>query len=141
MRLSEAEARRRLAGARVVRLATADERGRPHLVPVTFAVAGDVLVTAVDHKPKERPGRPAALRRLANIRVNDRVCALADVWDEDWSRLWWVRADGRAEILTGADRDEPLARLAARYPQYRAARPGGPVIRVAVERWSGWTAS
>jgi PPOX class probable F420-dependent enzyme len=130
------EARARFAGARVARLATADAAGRPHLVPVAFAVAGETIYSAVDAKPK----RTRALRRLANVRANPAVSLLVDHWDEeDWSRLWWVRADGRGRVLAPED---PEARRAAdllreRYPRQRAE---GEVLAVAVERWSGWTA-
>jgi PPOX class probable F420-dependent enzyme len=124
-----------LASARVARLATVDERGQPHLVPVTFATAGDTVVIPVDHKPK----RTTDLRRLRNIRGNPRVSVLADHYDDDWQRLWWARADGTARILEGGEeRAEALHRLAQRYPQYREHPPDGPVIAVDVARWSGW---
>ncbi|GGP93238.1 TIGR03668 family PPOX class F420-dependent oxidoreductase [Streptosporangium pseudovulgare] len=130
------EARERFRAARVARLATADAGGTPHLVPVTFEVDGDVIAFAVDHKPK----RTADLRRLRNIAANDRVCLLADHYDDDWSRLWWARADGRARIAgEGAERERALGRLAARYPQYRDRPPEGPVVVVEVDRWSGWS--
>lgn len=133
--MSPEEARSRFAGARVARLATADATGRPHLVPIAFALAGDTIYSAVDAKPK----RTRALRRLANVRANPAVSLLVDHWDEeDWSRLWWVRADGRGRVLAA---DDPEARravelLRARYPRQRAA---GEVLAVAVERWSGWS--
>jgi PPOX class probable F420-dependent enzyme len=131
-----AEARRRFAAARVARLATVGEDGRPHLVPVTFALDGDTIVTAVDHKPK----RTLALRRLANIAANPRVALLADEYsDGDWSALWWARADGTARVV--AQGDERLGWLVARYEQYRQRPPEGPVILVDVERWSGWSAA
>jgi len=136
MRLSEWEARRRLAGARVARLATATATGRPHLVPVTFAVDGDRIYTAVDGKPKTT----ANLRRLRNIAENPQVSLLADHYSDDWRTLWWARADGCAAILTGAaDIQRPICLLTARYPQYRASRPGGPVIAIAVTRWTAWS--
>src|ERR671935_135408 len=89
------EARALLASARVARLATADAEGRPHLVAITFAVDGDEIITAVDHKPK----RTVRLRRLANIEANPRVSVLADHYEDDWSGLWWARADGRPQLL------------------------------------------
>ena len=73
-----AEARERFAGARVARLATADADGRPHLVPVVFAVDGDTIYSVVDAKPK----RTTALRRLANVRENPRVTLLVDHYDD-----------------------------------------------------------
>jgi len=137
MELEEAEARARFGSVPVARLATADATGRPHVVPVTFAVEGDRVLVAVDGKPK----RTRRLRRLRNIRENPRVAVLADVFDpEDWSRLWWVRADGTARVLDAPELlAGPLDLLAARYRQYRDARPAGPVIEITVERWLGWS--
>ncbi|HXM58866.1 MAG TPA: TIGR03668 family PPOX class F420-dependent oxidoreductase [Candidatus Dormibacteraeota bacterium] len=136
MTLTEPEARARLAAARVARLATADEGGRPHVVPVTFDVRGDSIVIAVDHKPKRTPD----LKRLRNIRANPRVSVLADHYEEDWTRLWWVRADGVAALLEdAAGRAEPVARLCGKYPQYRERPPEGPVIAIAIDAVSGWS--
>lgn len=144
--MSPEEARGRFGQARVARLATAGADGRPHLVPIVFALgvatalagrsSGDVIYSVVDDKPK----RTTALRRLANVSDNPAVSALVDHYEEDWDRLWWVRADGRGRLLT--DRDEPeaaaaVALLRARYPQQRAI---GTVLAVDVERWSGWSA-
>lgn len=133
------EARRLFAAARVARLATVGGDGRPHLVPIAFAVAGDSVFSAVDAKPK----RTTALRRLENIRANPRVALLADHYDDsDWTALWWARADGVARVLEPEDPEAPraIALLVKRYPQYRATPPRGPVLAVAVERWSGWSA-
>jgi PPOX class probable F420-dependent enzyme len=138
VRLDEQEARRLLSAARIARLATVTPAGQPHIVPVTFAVHGDYLYSAVDAKPKTSP----ALRRLANIRANPQVAVLADSYSEDWSALWWVRADGIAAVL-----DEPgtlagpIELLRQRYQQYREAPPPGPVIAVQVRRYTGWAAS
>lgn len=137
MRLPAGEARRRFAAARVARLATTGADGQPHLVPVTFALDGDLLYTAVDAKPKTT----RQLRRLRNIRGNPRVSLLADYYQEDWDLLWWARADGLATILAaGPAIAGPARLLAERYPQYRENPPDGPVVRVAVSRWSGWAA-
>jgi PPOX class probable F420-dependent enzyme len=135
------EARSRFAAARVARLATAGADGRPHLVPVVFALDGDTLYTAVDDvKPKASTTR---LRRLRNITENAAVAMLADHYDDDWTALWWVRADGTARLLDPAEAEAARARdlLARRYPQYREAPPPGVVIAVGVERWSGWAAT
>ena len=135
MKLTEAEARDRLAGARVARLATAGANRQPHLVPVTFAVDVDRVYIAIDHKPKTTTN----LQRLRNIRENPRVALLADHYEDDWDRLWWVRLDGHARIIeTGEDRQMPLDVLAAKYPQYRQVRPEGPVIAIDARRWTGW---
>jgi PPOX class probable F420-dependent enzyme len=102
--------RDRFAEARVARLATADESGRPLLVPVTFALDGDLAYFAVDHKPKTTRN----LKRLRNIEANPQVSLLADEYDEDWTQLWWVRADGTATILRDpATFTEPTRLLAA----------------------------
>ena len=122
----------RFAGCRVARLATAGPDGVPHLVPIVFSVLGDLIVTAVDAKPK----RTRNLRRLANIAANPRVSVLADHYEDDWSRLWWVRADGVARILESSP--VGLAALTERYPQYRATPPPGPFLEITVERWSAW---
>ncbi len=137
-RLAEDAARRLLGSARVARLATSTAEGRPHIVPVTFAVNGDWLYSVVDAKPKTTRD----LRRLANIRADGRVAVLADHYDEDWDSLWWVRADGDAVILDDpAQLAGPVSLLASRYPQYREQPPPGPVIAIAVRRWTGWAAS
>lgn len=122
----------------MARLASVTESGQPHIVPFTFVLDGDRIYSAVDAKPKTTN----SLRRLRNIRANPKVAVLADHYDEDWARLWWVRADGRAAVLDEPRQvARPLALLADRYPQYRQAPPPGPVIAVNVERWTGWAAS
>lgn len=134
--LPEPLARDRFASVPVVRLATVDGDGRPHLVAVTFAVEGARVYTAVDHKPK----RDRDLKRLRNIRGDPRVAVLADHYTDDWARLWWVRADGTARILADpVDMARPVELLVRRYRQYREHPPDGPVIAITVERWSGWT--
>jgi len=138
LNLAADEARQRFADAAVARLATVGAAGQPHLVPVTFAVDGDHIYTAVDAKPKTTTN----LRRLRNIAAEPRVAMLADHYEQDWAGLWWVRADGVASLLDRpADMAGPLRLLAARYPQYRASAPAGPVISIRVSRWSGWAAS
>jgi PPOX class probable F420-dependent enzyme len=132
------QARQRFALARVARLATTSAEGRPHLVPCTFAVDGDLIYIAVDHKPKSTTD----LKRLRNIRANPAVALLVDHYDEDWTGLWWVRADGQGSVISEpAAMAAPIDLLAGRYPQYAASRPAGPVITIKVTRWSGWSAS
>jgi PPOX class probable F420-dependent enzyme len=133
--MDAAGARRRLGSSRRAVLATVRPDGRPHAVPITFALVGDDLVTAVDHKPK----RTQALQRLANIHANPRVSVLVDGYDDDWSDLWWVRADGPARIVeAGPERDAAVAALQHRYRQYVTRPPGGPVIVVRIEALTGW---
>src|SRR3954467_2599477 len=131
------EARRRFAAARVARLAPAGADGRPHLVPVVFALDGDTLYTAVDDV---KPKATTRLRRLANIAANPAVALLADHYEDDWSALWWARADGTARLLDPDDEEARRARglLAERYAQYRAAAPRGVAIAGAVGRGWGW---
>jgi PPOX class probable F420-dependent enzyme len=115
-------------------LGTIAADGSPHLVPVTFAIDGDRVYTAVDHKPKST----RRLQRLANIERDPRVTLLADHYDDDWSRLWWCRLDGTASIV---ERDETASRLlAAKYRQYREHPVVGPVIVIAVRSRTGWQA-
>ncbi|MFR9731364.1 TIGR03668 family PPOX class F420-dependent oxidoreductase [Saccharopolyspora sp. MS10] len=137
MRISHEQARYWFQQAAVARLATADPEARPHLVPVTFAVRGDVLVTAVDHKPKST----TALRRLRNIERNPQVALLVDHYSADWEQLWWARADGRAEVRPAERHPELVGALTAKYEQYRHHPPRLDLIVVRVERWSGWRAA
>jgi PPOX class probable F420-dependent enzyme len=133
------EARGLLASARVARLATVGADTRPHLVPITFALDGDAILTAVDHKPK----RTTRLRRLANIAANPRVSVLADHYEDDWSRLWWVRVDGTARVIEPQSREHAAAvgPLAERYEQYRERPPDGPAVVITASRWTGWRAT
>lgn len=122
----------RFATARVARLATVRPDGGAHLVPIVFALAGDVIHSAVDAKPK----RHRALQRLANVAREPRVSVLADHYDEDWSLLWWVRADGIARV-----REESPAGLVAlrdKYPQYAMSPPAGPFLEITVTKWTSW---
>ncbi|MEW9521971.1 TIGR03668 family PPOX class F420-dependent oxidoreductase [Streptomyces tubercidicus] len=141
-RMTGDRARERFTRARVARLATVDEAARPHLVPAVFALTGDTVVFAVDHKPK----RSDHLKRLANIRAHPEVCLLVDGYDEDWDRLWWARADGTAAVLPPAGRAAASAHyvdlLTRKYHQQYADRPPqGPVVEIQVARWSGWHAT
>jgi len=138
--VNEQRARELLGGARVARFATIAPDGRPRLVPICFAVAGDVIYHAVDeHKPKST----RRLARLADLAADPRATVLADHYEDDWSALWWVRAEGRARVLE--DRGAPEAAhaldlLAAKYPPYDERPPAGPVVALDVERVRGWAA-
>jgi PPOX class probable F420-dependent enzyme len=133
--VTSAQARDRFAAARVARLATASAAGRPHLVPVVFAVDGDHVYSVVDGKPK----RTTALRRLTNVAENPAVALLVDHYDEDWDQLWWVRAEGRGRVLAAGEPEawRAVALLHRRYPQQQAV---GAVLAVDVDRWTGWAA-
>ncbi len=120
---------------RVGRLATVSADGAPHLVPVTFAVSERFVVIGIDEKPKST----LDLKRLRNIRSNPCVAICWDRYDEDWSRLWWVRADGMASIAErGRSWERAWEALTDKYEQYRHAEHRGPVIMVEVTKWSGW---
>jgi PPOX class probable F420-dependent enzyme len=133
-----AEMRERVAAARVARLATLRPDGRPHLVPICFALDSETLYSAVDEKPK----RSRRLQRLENIRRRPEVAVLVDHYEEDWSRLWWVRLDGTARVVEEVpEREHGMALLRAKYDQYRAEPPRGAVIAVRVEGWRGWAST
>ena len=128
----------RLLAARVARLATIDPDGRPHLVPIVFAVDRATLYSAVDRKPK----RSTTLRRIENARARPDVTILVDHYDDDWSSLWWIRLRGSARILDeGEERERALTLLREKYPQYRAEPPEGPVLAVDVTETREWTSS
>lgn len=125
----------------VAMLATVGPDGAPHLVPVVFAVNTDreqpIVYTAVDAKRKSTK----RLRRLTNIEANPRVSMLVDNYDEDWTQLWWVRADGVAEIHhSGDEMATGYALLRRKYVQYQRLALDGPVVTVTVARWSAWQA-
>ena len=127
----------RFAQAPVARLATVTPDGMPHLVPVVFAVSDNVVYTAVDAKPKTT----RRLRRLANIESNPRASVLVDHYADDWTQLWWVRVDGTAAIhRTGKVMQIGYDVLRAKYAQYQVVQLDGPVITVAVQRWTSWHA-
>ncbi|ORB84951.1 PPOX class F420-dependent oxidoreductase [Mycobacterium kansasii] len=121
----------------VARLATITPEGAPHLVPVVFAVDQDLVFTAVDAKPKTTQ----RLQRLSNIESNPHACLLVDHYDDDWTRLWWVRADGDAAIhRDGAAMRTGYRLLRMKYAQYQSVSLNGPVVTVSVRRWSSWHA-
>ncbi len=136
--MQTAELRRRFASSAVARLATVRPDGQPHVVPMVFALVDDTVYSAVDDKPK----RSRDLRRLANVRADPRCAILVDHYEDDWRRVWWVRADGRGEVV-----DEPspahrgIRALVERFPQYRDQPPAGPLLVVTVERWNGWAST
>jgi PPOX class probable F420-dependent enzyme len=127
----------RLTAARVARLATTDPDGRPHLVPIVFALEGDTLYSAVDRKPK----RSTKLRRIENARERPDVTVLVDHYDDDWGRLWWIRLRGRARVLDeGEEREHALELLQEKYSQYLEEPPNGPVLAVDVTDVRDWAA-
>jgi PPOX class probable F420-dependent enzyme len=136
MRLGAEDARERFVRSPVARLATAGAEAVPHVVPITFVVDRDLLYFVVDHKPKSTWD----LKRLRNIRENAQVAVLVDQYGDDWSTLWWARADGHAEVWDEPGRRVlPVRLLQQKYPQYRTDVPAGPVVAITVEHWSGWS--
>ena len=136
--MDEARMRQLVASARVGRLATLAPGGRLHLVPICFALDRDVLYSAVDEKPK----RSRRLQRIENVRAHPDVAVLVDHYEEDWSRLWWVRLRGRGRVVErGREFELALRLLAEKYDQYRRRPPPGPVLAIAIDEWRGWSAT
>ena len=134
--MEPAEAIRRLSNSAVARLATVNEVGRPHIVPIVFVVEKDTLYFAVDAKPK----RTTDLKRLKNIATNPAVSVLADHYEDDWTKLWWVRADGTARVVTDTtEAERAIELLANKYEQHRRERPAGPVVAVHIDGVTGWS--
>jgi PPOX class probable F420-dependent enzyme len=137
-----ADQRAFLASARRAVLATIDPAGRPRLVPVCFVVEADapVLWTPLDEKPKATDD-PHALARVRDILARPTVSLLVDRWDEDWTRLAWLRAYGRAALAEpeSAGRVAAIEALRERYPQYEThGLEWRPLIRVSLERVTSW---
>ena len=141
-----------LAAARDATLATLDPDGLPRLVPICFVV-GDkddrlgrpLLYTPIDEKPKVSP-EPRNLARVRDLLVLPTAVVLVDRWDEDWSRLGWVRVYGRAEILEPQPHEVEehawaVSALRAKYEQYRSqALEERPIIRLTIDRARSWGA-
>jgi PPOX class probable F420-dependent enzyme len=127
-----------VARAPVGRLATVRRDGHPHVVPICFVITDDVVYSAVDDKPK----RHRHLQRISNITATGTASLLIDEYDDDWSRLWWVRLDGPARLVDhSAESGRAINLLSDKYPQYRDRRPSGPVLALDVQRWTGWSAT
>jgi PPOX class probable F420-dependent enzyme len=135
----EEEMRRRVAAARVGRLATVRPNGNPHLVPICFALlegdGGDVIVSGTDEKPKTT----YELRRLQNIAERPAVTLLVDHYEEEWPHVWWVRVDGHGRVLEdGPERERAVDALREKYEQYEHIGLPGAVLAIDVDRWAGW---
>ncbi len=128
-----------LGEARVGHLGLLDDRRRPRVLPVTFAAVGGAVWSAVDHKPKRRPGEELA--RVRWLRARPESTLAIDRYDDDWTRLAWVQLIGATAVVDVAGHDGALAALAARYPQYRDRPPMGPLLRLTAERTVCWSAS
>jgi PPOX class probable F420-dependent enzyme len=128
-----------LEDARVARLGLLDDRERPRVLPVTFAVCGARLVTAVDHKPKRLRGEDLARVRWLGARPS--AALTVDRYDDDWTALAWVQALGDVDVLDVTAAPDAVAALAARYEPYRTRPPAGPVLALSPERLLWWRAS
>jgi PPOX class probable F420-dependent enzyme len=136
--VDQVEMQRRVAGARVARLATVDPHGRPHLVPCVYALQGETLYTPVDHKPK----RTRRLQRLRNLELNPAASLLVDHYDEQWEELWWVRVTGTGRLIdSGPELERGRALLVAKYEQYRDAPQLELIVAIDATAWLGWAAS
>jgi PPOX class probable F420-dependent enzyme len=123
---------------RVGHLATCSSSMQPHIVPVTFAFRNGSIVIGIDEKPKST----TKLKRLRNILENPRVSLMWDEYDEDWTKLWWVRGDGVGLIIeSGLVWEAAWAALNAKYLQYQGSRHEGPCMSVEIDSWSGWSYS
>lgn len=120
--------------ARVATLGTIRPDGTTHLVPCVYACSGNQIITAIDHKPKNS----RRLARLQNIAHDDRVSLLAHHYEQDWENLWWVRADGRARVVTAPPR--MLDVLVEKYNQYNDNPPEGPYILIEIDKLTSWEA-
>ena len=127
-----------VTSATVGRLATVRGNGRPHVVPICFVITDDVVYSAIDNKPK----RHRDLQRISNVTATGTASFLVDEYDDDWSRLWWVRLDGPARMVDNTSEAERAIRLLRnKYAQYRDQPPSGPVLAVDIQRWVGWSAA
>jgi PPOX class probable F420-dependent enzyme len=132
-------ARALLAEARVARLGMLDAEDRPRVLPITFALRGGALYSAVDRKPKRAPGTEPA--RLRYLRRRPEVALTVDRYDDEWERLAWVQVLGRAAVVEVGEAPEALEALRAKYEPYRSEPPPGPLIRIEPRRALCWRAS
>lgn len=128
-----------VSGARVAHLGLIDDAGRPRVLPITFALTEGAVWSAIDHKPKRRPG--AELARVRWLRARPQATLTVDRYEDDWSRLGWVQLIGTVGVLEAADCPEALSALGERYPQYRARPPAGPLLRLDPGESRCWSAS
>ena len=128
-----------LQAQRTATLATVDEEGAPHVLPVCFLADADTVYIAIDQKPKTSD--PRSLKRLRNIQTNPNVALVSDRYDDvNWSRLGWVMVRGKAEILEdGAEYLDTQSRLKERYTQYQSMDLSGlPVIAIRIGKVRDW---
>jgi hypothetical protein len=137
MRLGEDEALARLAVHDHGILCTMHAERGVDAVPVAYVVDEDGYVgVPVD---RVKPKASMRLQRERNLEADPRATLLIEHWDrDDWSRLWWVRAELRWQGDDAAGREADLAaRLAGRYPQYRD-QPFARVLVLRIVGVTGW---
>jgi PPOX class probable F420-dependent enzyme len=132
-------ARDLLAHAPVGHLSYLDDQDRPRVLPVTFAVAGEELWTAIDQKPKRKP--PDQVARVRYLRRRPRAALCADHYEDDWTRLAWVQVMASVEVVEAGTVQSALTGLQAKYPHYVDDPPDGPFLRLRPERVLCWRAS
>jgi PPOX class probable F420-dependent enzyme len=132
-------ARDLLERSRVGRLGLIDDAGAPRVLPVTYAISGTRLVSAVDDKPKRVAGEELA--RVRWLRSRPTAALTVDRYEEDWSKLAWVQALGEVRVLEAADQPEAVAALSERYAGYRVRTPSGPLLALEPKRLLWWRAS
>lgn len=115
-----------------------DDEGAPRVLPVTFALVGGGLWSAVDHKPKRRPG--AELARVRHLRRRPAAALCVDRYEDDWSRLAWVQVLGRVEVVEGEPPGDVRSALEEKYAPYRERAPRGPFLHLRVDRTICWRA-
>lgn len=140
MATASPEAQAFIGRQRVARLATTDEAGQPHAVPVCFVYDGAHFYIAIDQKPKR--SAPLQLKRVRNILANPKVALILDRYREQWRELAYLMIQGTAKILeSGPERDQAVALLREKYPQYRTmALKSAPVIEITPRRFIPWGA-
>ena len=129
---------RLIRSARVAHLATADESGQPHVIPICFVFDGKYFYSPIDEKPKRVA--PQKLKRLKNIQENAQVALVVDRYDEDWRKLAYVLVIGKARVLlSGAKHRKAVNRLRRKYRQYRfMAIDQRPMIVIRPTRMTSW---
>jgi PPOX class probable F420-dependent enzyme len=128
-----------IARQRVAHLATSDEHGSPHLVPVCYAFDGQYFYTPLDEKPKHV--NILKLRRVRNIEARHEASLLIDQYNDDWGQLGYVLIHGSAELIE-ADNEmhaHAIKLLRNRYQQYRSmSLEKLPVIVITPDHVTSW---
>jgi PPOX class probable F420-dependent enzyme len=127
-----------IRSARVARLATADVKGQPLVIPICFAFDGKEFFSPIDEKPKSLAA--TKLKRVRNIRENSRISLVIDRYSEDWQKLAYVLVSGTARILSAGQKHQRAVRLLRRkYHQYRSmALEQRPMIVITPGRLKSW---